>query len=37
MIPRKPPVKRLYRPGLGGVGIIDAALDGAKIAAENES
>lgn len=24
---RKTPVKRLYRPGLGGVGIIDAALD----------
>ena len=24
---RKPPVKRLYRPGLGGVPVIDAALD----------
>jgi hypothetical protein len=26
-IQRKPPAKRLYRPGLGGVGVIDPALD----------
>lgn len=24
---RKPPAKRLYRPGFGGVGVVDAALD----------